>query len=340
MTMPSPAELAAEVHKLVLAAGTGAVTLSPDARRTWVARLNFLLASPIDFDAYVSELREVVRRNPFPAEVRAHLHELDVPADEVCRGGADALADGDLITVAARPNALRVLAEFVHEVVDQPGTWPQWQRLLREADTTGNESVRPELVAKLTDIARAHPAYSREDRPEPRPAKGFKLAPIWAALAASVLIAAGFLGGRLSRPAGREVALAGNFSAAREPDRGGAGFRTVVRVENRSDRRAFCAVVGLRGARSPVEFEEKGRYIEVAPGETRAIELPAAQFTGVTDAVVVLTATPAGEPLQRAVEAAALPADPAAARDRLAGDLAQLGYVGTAVELVRVPADR
>jgi hypothetical protein len=338
---PSPAPVdtfPADVLRVVLATPLPNVSLPPGRREEWEARVIRLLTRAPDRNAYESAFDELIGSAPLPPGVAESLYELELPADQIVRRGLRVLSDAEFVALAARPEAVQVLAELIMEGADEPDAWPEWRRLLAEADTVQPDEVRPELVAKLTEVARTHPSYANDRRSEPRPPRAFRLSPVWAALAASVLIAVGFLGGRLSRPAGREVALAGSFSAAREPDRGGAGFRTVVRVENRSDRRAFCTVVGLKGARSPVEFEEKGRYIELAPGETRAIELPPARFAGITDAVVVLTAAPAGEPLQRAVEASALPADPAAARDRLAGDLARLGFTGPAVELVRVPA--
>lgn len=327
----------ADVLRVVRATSVSELSPPVGRRQEWEARLARLLTHPLERNAYEAAFDELLDSSPLPPHVSENLYETEIRADEIVRSGLGVLSDVELVTLAARPEGLQVVAELIEEAVDEPDAWPEWRRLLADAERAELSEVRPELIAKLTDIARAHPAYAGGGRPEPRPSKAFRLAPVWAALAACILIALGFVGGRLSRPRGPEVALAARVTAARFPDRGGTGRVTKLEIENRSDRRVFVTVIGLGGARPPVEYEENRTFIEVGTAESRTVELPASRFGNVGSAVVVLTATPAGEAVVKRLEEDPLPADPEAALDRIKSDLARYGFSGAVVELVPLP---
>lgn len=156
-----------------------------------------------------------------------------------------------------------------------------------------------------------------------------------AALAASVLIAVGVLVG-VQGNRGREVAFASRVTAREDAARG-AGVAEVV-VENRADTRAFVTVVGIAPGRRPVVFSrEEGRFIDVGPGGTRVVKNLPASFDGATVALVVLTATPAGEAVQNAMPEGAAPGTADEAAGRLKAALSDLGFRGVAVEVARLP---
>lgn len=156
-----------------------------------------------------------------------------------------------------------------------------------------------------------------------------------AALAASVLIAVGVLVG-VQGNRGREVAFAGRVTAREDAARG-AGVAEVV-VENRADARAFVTVVGIAPGRRPAVFSrEEGRFIDVGPGGTRVVKNLPASFDGATVALVVLTATPAGEAVQNAMPEGAAPELADEAAGRLKAALSDLGFRGVAVEVARLP---
>lgn len=158
-----------------------------------------------------------------------------------------------------------------------------------------------------------------------------------AALAASILVAVGVLVGTQGNR-GREVAFAGRVTAREDAARG-AGVAEVV-VENRADTRAFVTVVGLAPGRRPAVFSrEEGRFIDVGPGGSRVVKNLPASFDGATVALVVLTATPAGEAVQNAMPEGATPEAADEAAGRLKTALVDLGFRGAAVEVARLPAN-
>lgn len=158
-----------------------------------------------------------------------------------------------------------------------------------------------------------------------------------AALAASILVAVGVLVGTQGNR-GREVAFAGRVTAREDAARG-AGVAEVV-VENRADTRAFVTVVGLAPGRRPAVFSrEEGQFIDVGPGGSRVVKNFPASFDGATVALVVLTATPAGEAVQNAMPEGAGPEAADEAAGRLKTALGDLGFRGAAVEVARLPAN-
>ncbi|MFO0840945.1 MAG: hypothetical protein U0797_00920 [Gemmataceae bacterium] len=142
-------------------------------------------------------------------------------------------------------------------------------------------------------------------------------------------------------PGRPEAAFVAGVTVVPVDVRGGAqGQPPSLRIENRSPLPAFVTVVGLKEARSVVYYRPGGKFVRVEPGASR-LEPLRAEFGGLVDAVVVLSEAPAGEAIEAGIEESGLPADPLAARDRIAADLARFGYRGAAVELVRLaPAAR
>lgn len=175
--------------------------------------------------------------------------------------------------------------------------------------------------------------------PQPGPTTAWTRYGLYAsalAIAASLLVALGFVLSQAGR--GREAAFAARVTVG-EGELRGKGRAVKLSVENRTTRAAFVTVVGLRGARSPVHYEQRDGFIQVGPNQSRVFELPET-FDGLSDAVVTLTATPAGDPIVKGIESAALPADPQAARERIRADLSRFGFVGAAVELVPLKPSR
>lgn len=107
---------------------------------------------------------------------------------------------------------------------------------------------------------------------------------------------------------------------------------------NRARGRAFVTLVGLAPGRRPAVFSrEGGRFIDVEPGTTRVVKNLPASFDGATVALVVLTATPAGEAVQNAMPDGATPDTADEAAGKLKAALGDLGFRGAAVEVARLP---
>jgi hypothetical protein len=154
-----------------------------------------------------------------------------------------------------------------------------------------------------------------------------------AALAACLLVAVGV---GLGRGGGREVAFAAVVTARAEPARG-PGTVAEVAVENRSDRKAYLTIVGLAAARRPaVHYREEQQFIDVAAQGTRTVRSLPEGFDGCPAALVVLTATPAGEVVRGLAAEPVAPAQAEEARGRLQAALEAAGYRGVAVEVVRL----
>lgn len=142
-----------------------------------------------------------------------------------------------------------------------------------------------------------------------------------AGLAAALLVAVSAL---LFRGNDRQVAMSLRATAVEVRGRGPEAI-VHLSVENKSNAKGYVTVVGLAEARSPLHYEEGGKFIELGPAESRQVALPPA-FASTKEAVVLLTATPAAEVVRMILDSKPLPGDGSAARERLTHSLEGFGH--------------
>lgn len=153
------------------------------------------------------------------------------------------------------------------------------------------------------------------------------------AIAALILLAVGFFLNHAFRD--RDGAYIAQVSAKEGIGRGGKALE--LSVSNQSNRRGFITIVGPKGARSPIHYEEGRGFIEIAAGQTRTFELPVV-FVRFATAIVVITATPAGDSLVKAVESGEVPDAPQQLQKKLIADLERFGFTGMSVNVVELPS--
>lgn len=158
-----------------------------------------------------------------------------------------------------------------------------------------------------------------------------------AVVAALLLIAIGLLIGQRLRDDGRgELAFAARVTAREDPARG-PGTVAEVSITNQAARKAYLTIVGLSAGRRPVvHYREEQQFISVPANGSREVKNLPASFDGCAVAVVVLTATPAGEVVRGLTPDPVAPTDVERFRDSLKVMLNDNGYSGVGAEIVRI----
>jgi hypothetical protein len=271
----------------------------PEGGRVEVASLlTRLMADPDELGAYTTSLEaERRRRGPEVELTLIGMDGLDLPDARIAAEGFGGLSDDQLADIALSPEALRALKETLDDPQTEPGPW--FIDAVLEA-----EAARPDAAEQARRAAEIYRHLEAADLLGPR-SKSRRGAPAlrWggriAALAASLLIGV-FLGSNILRDGRVEGIESFSTSIAPAPAPG-RGVEDWWWVEIRSDLPGFATVVALGPGSRPEILPGLGGEDEPVDPGAPALVGPLPQST--TRALSVITETPAGEPIRRALRA-------------------------------------
>lgn len=308
VTSAKRSELASLADHLVRAfvdSGKAHFVIPPGRREELVSALACMMVDGEELDAYVEELRRARTTHGI------HLELLERPSGElpdeaVATGGFGVLSDEQIAEIAIDPPALRTLAAYLWGRLDPESDEPAPERgdWWWEAVTSG-ELVHPGLARRVIANA-SEPAVSapKEEQVIPFDSAGTAHRPRatrWlgqaAALAASLLV--GVFLGRTAFDGGGEGSERSDLASASPVYGPGRGTERDVGVRFTSGLQGFATVVALSPENRPEVFPALGR--DDVPVQTGATTEFGPLPPGTKEALVIVTETPAADPIRRAL---------------------------------------
>lgn len=299
------ASLAEHLVRGFVDSGKRQPVIPPGRRDELIFALARMMVDGETLDKYVEQLRRARTTHGI------HLALLErpsgeLPDEEIARGGFGVLTDEQIAEIAIDPPALRTLAAYLWGELDPESDEPAPERgdWWWEAVTSG-ELDYPGLARRVIANASESAADAREDAKvipfgSPRTANrpwGNRWLGQAAAIAASLLL--GVFLGRTAFDGGGE-GNAGYPLASASPVYGpGRGTERDLGVRFESGLRGFATVIALSPGNRPEVFPALGRDDVAVQTRvpTEFSPLPA----GTKEALVVVTETPAADPVRRAL---------------------------------------
>lgn len=308
VTSAKRSELALMADQLVRAfvdSGKSQPVLPPGRREALVSALGRMMADGETLDAYVEELRRARTAHGIHIELLERPSG-ELPDEAVARGGFGVLTDEQLAEIAIDPPALRTLAAYLWGELDADSDLPEPERgdWWWEA-VTSRELARPGLARSVIANA-SEPAVSAPKDEQVIPFDSARTAhrpraPRWlgqaAAIAASLLV--GVFLGRTAFDGGGEGSGRRDLASASPVYGPGRGTERDLSVRFTSGLQGFATVVALTPGSRPEVFPALGRD-DVPVRSGAQIEfgpLP----PGTKEALVIVTETPAADPIRRAL---------------------------------------
>jgi hypothetical protein len=330
--------LAREMVRAFVSGGKERPVLPHGRRGEIISLVVRAMIEPDLLDGYIRAIEEE-RRSQEAEEALLGLPCPDLPEERIAEGGFDSLADGELAAIAVDPAALRTLAAYLWgEFVPEGGTIERgdwwWEAVTR------GETAHPGLARGFLEGLKRQEeqtARGRETLPfddarhtSRSRRKILRLIGQVTALAASLLIGV-FLGTSVLQDGGGGRTLGIGGEARYGPVRGTERERSVV---FRSPIRGFATIVVLREGSPPEVLPGPGQDdLRVRPG----VDLEHGPLPPGTDvALVLITETPASDPIRRALRGASFsPGEAGVLRAELEAALRGMNYRRLALGTIR-----
>jgi hypothetical protein len=299
------ASLADELVRAFVVSGKSKPVLPTGRREELVSALTQMMVDGETLDAFVGELERARTAHGVHLALFKQLTS-DLPDEVIARGGFGVLSDEQLADIAIDPSALHALSDYLWCELDPDSELPEpeWGDWWWKAVSSG-EPAQPGLARSVVANTGGEsvPAPKEEQIIPFDPARTTSRprAPRWlgraAAIAASLLL--GVFLGRTAFDGGGE-GNAGYPLASASPVYGpGRGTERDLGVRFESGLRGFATVIALSPGNRPEVFPALGRDDVPVQASVPTEFSPLPSET--KEAIVVVTETPAADPVRRAL---------------------------------------